>query len=296
MKRIVVLLALALFSGLQPGSLQAATAAISASPKPVYVPTGQLGTTVLTWSSSGTPNAEVWVSLDDAPEVLLGRSPSGSVSIPWIQAGVDYRFTVYANTEHTIPLASVLVLGVPESSGAIGATPTAVDIPAGGSGTTVIEWAAGTLRNPPQVWLSVDGGPETLFAQGGSGSQAAPFLQAGHDYEFKLYAGTSHAKLIATTRVWGEAAYKVGVDYHSTGADFSSTAFLTRYHLPGVRSTVQAQLQGMENRGATMMHTRLWMVTSPGGQDFGEAWRHHFPISAQEATNLRNYEIGRAHV
>ncbi len=60
------------------------------------------------------------------------------------------------------------------------------------------------------------------------------------------------------------AGYDVGVDYHATGADFINTAFISQYDTPSVRQTVQTQLQGMADRGATLISTRLWLVLEPG--------------------------------
>ncbi|MCE9575052.1 MAG: hypothetical protein K8W52_18015 [Deltaproteobacteria bacterium] len=92
-----------------------------------------------------------------------------------------------------------------------------------------------------------------------------------------------------TAAVGGLSTYDVGVDYHATGADFSASPFLTQYDTPSVRQTVLAQLQGMADHGATVISTRIWFVTSPGGADYGEHWRAHFPMSAQEQANLRAY-------
>lgn len=83
--------------------------------------------------------------------------------------------------------------------------------------------------------------------------------------------------------------YDIGVDYHAFGADFNSTAFITIYNQPGVRQTVQAQLQGVADRGATFIHTTIWFVTEPGTTNFGQTWRATFPMSDQEAANLRAY-------
>jgi hypothetical protein len=135
----------------------------------------------------------------------------------------------------------------------------------------------------------MDGAPEALFARAPSGSQSATWIQPGHDYRFSLYAGTSHSQLLDSVRVHGDLSYEVGVNYHSTDSDFFQTSFLTRYHLPGVRDTVRSQLQGMVDRGASVIKHSIWMVTSPGGADFGETWRSHFPLSSQEATNLRSF-------
>ena len=85
--------------------------------------------------------------------------------------------------------------------------------------------------------------------------------------------------------------YSVGVDYHAYGTDFQHTAFITI--LPTERArrrkTVQAQLQGMADRGATTISTKIWLVTEPGTTDFGESWRTTFPMIDREAGNLRTY-------
>lgn len=83
--------------------------------------------------------------------------------------------------------------------------------------------------------------------------------------------------------------YAVGVDYHAYGEEFLTTTFITIYHQPAVRSTVLAQLQGMADRGATIIFTRIWFVTEPGTTNFGELWRSTFPMSLQEQANLRQY-------
>jgi hypothetical protein len=83
--------------------------------------------------------------------------------------------------------------------------------------------------------------------------------------------------------------YDVGVDYHAYGVNFGQTAFLTIYNQPQVRQTVRTQLQGMADRGATFMHTSIWFVTTPGTSNLGETWRATFPITDQEAANLRAY-------
>jgi len=83
--------------------------------------------------------------------------------------------------------------------------------------------------------------------------------------------------------------YDVGVDYHAFGTDFLHTAFVTIYDQPAVRQNVRVQLQGMADRGATFLQTAIWFVTEPGTTNFGETWRATFPMTDQEAANLRAY-------
>ena len=85
------------------------------------------------------------------------------------------------------------------SAATITASPNPV--PAGERlGTTTITWNTGD-GTAGQVYVSVDGGPESIFVGGGPGSAAAPWIEAGKKYEFRLYAGTEHATVLAKTEV-----------------------------------------------------------------------------------------------
>ncbi|MEC8022282.1 MAG: hypothetical protein VX223_00005, partial [Myxococcota bacterium] len=86
----------------------------------------------------------------------------------------------------------------------------------------------------------------------------------------------------------GEQSYRVGVDYHATGADFD-TAFLSRYHEPGVRDDVLAQLQGMANEGVKIISTRMWLTNAPGVATPAQPYRWEFPPSDQQVDNLNQF-------
>ena len=89
------------------------------------------------------------------------------------------------------------------SPGASTATVTASPnpVPVGqGPGTTTVSWNTGD-GSGGQVYVSSDGGEEAIFASGPPGSAAAPWIEAGKTYEFRLYAGTEHTKLLAKTQV-----------------------------------------------------------------------------------------------
>jgi hypothetical protein len=98
--------------------------------------------------------------------------------------------------------------------------------------------------------------------------------------------GASHRGDISEGQIPG---YDVGVDYHAFGTDNLRTRFITIYDQPAVRQQVQVQLQGMADRGATFLQTAVWFVTEPGTTNFGESWRATFPMTDQEAANLRAY-------
>ena len=67
---------------------------------------------------------------------------------------------------------------------------------------TTITWNTGD-GTTGQVYVSEDGAPETLFTAGPPGSAPAPWIRAGKTFEFRLYAGTEHAKVLAKTQVTG---------------------------------------------------------------------------------------------
>ena len=102
-------------------------------------------------------------------------------------------------------------------------------------------------------------------------------------------ADVSKSATVTVIPVGRVAGYDVGIDYHAYGTDFSSTAFITIYNQPQVRQTVQAQLQGMADRGATFINLHVWFVTEPGTTNFGQTWRATFPMTDQEAANLRTF-------
>jgi hypothetical protein len=93
----------------------------------------------------------------------------------------------------------------PASPAASAATITASPNPVSlgeGPGTTTVTWNTGD-GSVGQLYVSEDGGSETMFASGSAGSAPAPWIQAGKTFEFRLYAGTEHAKMVAKTQVTG---------------------------------------------------------------------------------------------
>jgi hypothetical protein len=89
----------------------------------------------------------------------------------------------------------------PAASAAATITASPNPVPAGeGAGTATITWNTGD-GTAGQVYVSVDGGPEAIFSGRSSGSVAAPWIQAGKTFEFRLYAGTEHARVLAKTEV-----------------------------------------------------------------------------------------------
>ena len=97
------------------------------------------------------------------------------------------------------PEANVTPASPAASAATIAASPNPV--PAGeGLGTTTVSWNTGD-GTVGQVYVSVDSGAESAYGGGPQGSGVAPWIQTGKRYEFRLYAGTEHATVLAKTEV-----------------------------------------------------------------------------------------------
>lgn len=86
-------------------------------------------------------------------------------------------------------------------------------------------------------------------------------------------------------------AYKTGVAYHATTADFVNTVFIKNYHVASIRNQVLEQLGVFSETGADIVSTALWFVSDPAATDPPSqlAWRLHFPPSEQELENIEQY-------
>ncbi|MCP3061267.1 hypothetical protein LXT21_21025 [Myxococcus sp. K38C18041901] len=91
------------------------------------------------------------------------------------------------------------------AAGYVTATPSTVRINLNqtNTGTTTVCWST-TGTSTAEVWLSLNGQPETLFTRGGSGCADATWITAGNTFEFRLYAETTHTTRLGFATVVGE--------------------------------------------------------------------------------------------
>jgi hypothetical protein len=73
-----------------------------------------------------------------------------------------------------------------------------------GPGKTTISWDTSGKASWGQIYVSPDGKPEKLFAEGERGSKEAPWIQASMTYEFRFYAGTERKTLLDSVEVKGK--------------------------------------------------------------------------------------------
>jgi hypothetical protein len=66
------------------------------NPVPAGNPDQLLGTTVITWNTGSEAAGDLYVKVDRSDEVFMGRAPSGTLKIDWIQFDSRYEFRLYA--------------------------------------------------------------------------------------------------------------------------------------------------------------------------------------------------------
>ena len=137
------------------------------------------------------------------PKMPLGETPESNTIFmkKFVSAIILLPLFFFAGCNpSTAPEAEEASPTSPDASAAtITASPNPVSI-GEGLGTTTVTWNTGD-GSAGQVFVSENSAPDKMFASGPSGSVAAPWIRAGTTFEFRLYAGTEHAKVLVKTQV-----------------------------------------------------------------------------------------------
>ncbi|MGI8955443.1 MAG: hypothetical protein ACR2II_00820 [Chthoniobacterales bacterium] len=178
------------FSNCQP--------ALQAIPNPALVPpNGLLASAALSWNSYDGADTWVGVSRDGAPEIPYAQGSAGVRILTDLAGGSLYEFRLH-DSSSTI-LQHLTLSATPFDL--LTASPVSLS-PGGKLGSTQIAW-----RMPEgetgEVWVSIDGGPEALFAAGDAGTEKASWIAPGSSYEFQLYNVGPPRVLRARVRVPG---------------------------------------------------------------------------------------------
>ncbi|HEY7066197.1 MAG TPA: hypothetical protein VII06_32290 [Chloroflexota bacterium] len=104
-----------------------------------------------------------------------------------------------------------------------------------------LTWSTGDATDG-QVWVSQDGGPEVLVARSPSGTTKIPWIEQGTSYQFRLYAGESHATLLASVTVTTDQ------DYYCTD-DFVPVSRVVTQFLPSWQTAYASLVQPYREQG-----------------------------------------------
>lgn len=146
-----------------------------------------VGPYAITWRTPHGSSGEVRVCVDDDDEVRLLEGVGGSELV----VAVDGEPPAMEGED---PTAGEIGAGEIGTAAAALLTATPNPVPLGSTGAT-IAWNTGN-GEVGAVWVAVDGEPEKLFVHGAAGTQAAPWIEAGYVYTFRLYDDTARAHLL----------------------------------------------------------------------------------------------------
>lgn len=153
---------------------------------------GPTSTPTITTTPSSTPTAT------DTPTTTNTLPPSNTPTLTNTPTSspTATRTNTPTSTSTQSPATNTPSATAVVSFGPISASPNPCSIP-GGQQTcgTTISWNAGSSGSA-QVWVSVNGAAEQLFANARSGSSGASWIQAGNSYVFRLYNTTGGARTL----------------------------------------------------------------------------------------------------
>jgi len=95
--------------------------------------------------------------------------------------------------------------------------------------------------NQSVTWSVVESGGGSVTSAGGYTAPAFPGTFNVRATSVADPAASSTASVPVVIPVGYIPGYDVGVDYHATGSDFVSSAFITQYNVPAVRQTALAK-------------------------------------------------------
>lgn len=231
------------------------------SVSPTSTPSGMQAT----YSAPGTPPAKnVKVTIVAASVADASKTASANVTFPAILVSASPgTATVQASATEQF----MAVVTYDPSNGGV---TWAISCPTAQCGTF-------STNSTPSGTATTYTAPATLPSGGATITVTATSL-----------SDTSKSSSVTLIPVGQIAGYDVGVDYHAYGTNIDSTGFIAIYDQAQVRQTVQAQLQGMADRGASSIQTAIWVAKGPSNTCCSTA-QVTFPMTSQEQANLRAY-------
>jgi hypothetical protein len=167
------------------------------TPNPVSIPVGQFGRAAISWNTYRSSEDRVTLAVDGGAEAVFAGGRSGLKFLDGIKPAKRYEFRLYSR-QQAAPAQTAVLSGV-ERTATIAADPNPVPV-GPGLGRTKISWATLT-GGDAEVYVSPDGKPEQLFADGPTGSVEVSWIAAGSSYEFRLYSKDGSRRLLAKTVV-----------------------------------------------------------------------------------------------
>ncbi|GAA5528967.1 peptidoglycan DD-metalloendopeptidase family protein [Herpetosiphon gulosus] len=167
-----------------------AQAGLMVNPNPIPASTSSSSATI-TWGTGNGTQGQLFVSENGGPDRLMAQGDYGVDSPAWFAPGSEYRFRLYAGLNRETLLREITV----RRERSLIANPSSIPAGAQGLQQIMLYWSTGD-GSEAQVYVSKDGEPEKLMAQGPYGKANPAWIVPGSVYRFRLYAGFNRATLL----------------------------------------------------------------------------------------------------
>lgn len=199
----------ALIAGLVMPAHAQPSGTISVAASEAVLAPGQAAASVkVNWSTGASPSVRVYIQ-EDGKARKLWTEAAATASDVWnyLYADTTTRFELWGGSNFGTLLAATQSTG--RAPGSLSADRTRLTVPPDRPGTITLSWSATT--SDAQVWVSHNGGPQKLYAQGRSGRGTINWISRGTTV-FTLWSGTTQEHLLDTLVVTADSGATASAD------------------------------------------------------------------------------------
>ncbi|MBM7856581.1 hypothetical protein [Lentzea nigeriaca] len=181
---------------------------ISVSAAEVTLAPGENAASVgVSWSTDGNQAVQIWIRETGKAAKLWRQEVNGSATWPYLRTDTTTTFELRGGPNFATLLGTASSTGRPP--GRLSADRTHLALAPGATGTIDLAWA--TALGDAQVWVSHNGSPQKLYAQGPSGKGRITWISRGTTV-FTLWAGVKQDHLLDTLVVTADSGATVSFD------------------------------------------------------------------------------------
>lgn len=196
-----------------------ASNSITVSAAEVTLPPGKNAASVdVSWHTDGNQIVQIWIRETGKAAKLWRQEVNGSASWPYLRAGTTTTFELRGGPNFATLLGTTSSTG--KLPGRLSASRTQLALAPGATGEIDLGWA--TTLSDAQVWVSHNGNPQKLYAQGPSGQGRITWISRGTTV-FTLWSGTAQEHLLDTLVVTAGSGATVSFDRPTVKAGDTAT-------------------------------------------------------------------------
>ena len=181
---------------------------ISVSAAEVTLAPGQNTASVgVSWHTDGNQTVQIWIRETGKAAKLWRQEVNGSATWPYLHNGTTTTFELRGGPNFGTVLGTTSSTG--RAPGRLSADRTHLALAPGTTGTIDLSWA--TALGDAQVWVSHNGNPQKLYAQGPSGTGRITWISRGTTV-FTLWSGTAQEHLLDTLVVTAHSGASVSFE------------------------------------------------------------------------------------